>query len=72
MHSHVASVKGNCVVWQGPLFGRLPKSGKEYLLQRGWKLVEESPKDEETTQQHQHLAFLWPSKSGPQFEMSAS
>ena len=57
------------ILWQGPLFGRLTKAGKQRLLHRkGWMEIQqpptEYPDDNET-----RLALIWPNKSGPQFEI---
>jgi len=57
------AIEGECILWDGPLFGRLTKSGKTYLLGRGWRQT-----NDETNSQ-KRLAFIWPSKSGPQFEL---
>ena len=60
-------VLGERILWQHSLFGRLTKSGKEHLLNRhGWNFVEN---DAELGSHSSRLAFIWPSKSGPQFEM---
>lgn len=63
------------VLFQGPLFGRLTKAGREYLLRHGWALLETNGDEAFTTmegcQRHnQRLALIWPTKTGPQFEIN--
>ena len=55
--------RGERVLYRNPLFGRLTKAGREYLLRNGW----EDAADEEP--QQKRLAFIWPNKSGPRFAM---
>jgi hypothetical protein len=56
-----STTTGACILWNGSLFGRLSKSGKDYLLRKGFR-QQSQPGTRE------RLAFVWPSKSGPQFE----
>lgn len=55
------------VLWNGPLFGRLPKCGRSYLLSKGFQLLVAEPS---SSLFHERLKFAWPNKSGPQFEMN--
>jgi hypothetical protein len=58
--------KGHRVIWRGPLFGRLSQAGQAFLMKKGeWQLLTEPP----SHHLHGRLQFVWPNKSGPQFEM---
>lgn len=61
----MANVLNPCkVMWTGPMFGRLTKSGRKYLKERGgWEELDKQVEDS------QLLQFIWPNKSGPQFAM---
>lgn len=63
---------GRRVLWDGPLFGRLTKPGRTWLLERGWNRLSSPPPslDDNTIIEEEPLAFIWPSKSGPQFPTS--
>lgn len=62
------SIPGRKVYWEGPLFGRLLKSGKRYLEHRwGFQRVQPPPVDDDASRER--LAFVWPNKSGPQFSV---
>mmetsp|Transcript_25324 Transcript_25324/g.53496 ORF Transcript_25324/g.53496 Transcript_25324/m.53496 type:complete len:156 (-) Transcript_25324:660-1127(-) len=68
-HSHLKLQHGGaCILSQSPLFGRLTKAGRDYLLRHGWKDDGLSSNEEMMTTER--LAFVWPNKSGPQFEMN--
>jgi hypothetical protein len=55
--------------WEGPLFARLTKRGKDYLSKRGWQRVDRDRKDEDYSSSPNTLALVWPSKSGPQCDV---
>jgi hypothetical protein len=68
------------IITDSPLFGRLIKGGKQYLLQNGWTAIEKETSCSTTTttttttatpqnNNNHRLALIWPSKTGPQFEM---
>jgi hypothetical protein len=68
--------QGDCILFQGPLFGRLTKAGKDLLLRNGWTFAEDisvtdkyATTSESQNTRKQRLALVWPSKSGPQFEL---
>lgn len=64
------SIRGEKLFWEGPLFGRLTKVGKEYLLDHGWTRVDGEDSVPDYSKTNQKLAFIWPNKTGPQFELS--
>ena len=60
------------IIWDGPLFSRLTKSGKEYLEKCGWERLDcdyPGGQQEEGSTTATRLVLVWPSKSGPQFEV---
>ena len=59
------AIGGQRVYWEGPLFGRLSKSGKHFLEREfGWQRLDGNPPGMDPEQ----LALVWPNKSGPQFD----
>jgi hypothetical protein len=63
------------VLWNGPLFGRLTAAGRTYLLHHGFQelsdpLLVAAAAGAGTPQQKQRLEFVWPNKSGPQFDVN--
>ena len=59
------AIGGQRVYWEGPLFGRLSKSGKHFLEREfGWQRLNDNPPGIDPEQ----LALVWPNKSGPQFD----
>ncbi|CAJ1942132.1 unnamed protein product [Cylindrotheca closterium] len=64
------------VLFQGPLFGRLTKAGRDYLLKNGWQVLLENNNDDADNFNiaavplgTQRLGFVWPTKTGPQFQI---
>lgn len=68
------TIKGQRVFWEGPLFGRLTKAGKEHLVRHGFDKILPSTSgfDGGNHDQHGRLSLVWPNKSGPQFEVHDS
>lgn len=60
---------GKRVLWDGPLFGRLTKAGRCYLEQRGWERLPLAPASSQLPLEEEPLMFIWPNKSGPQFDV---
>jgi hypothetical protein len=56
------------ILWNGELFGRLTKAGRNHLVHdAGWSYLDTSPPPHDDDTNHLPLAFIWPNKSGPQF-----
>jgi hypothetical protein len=61
-------VQGQRLFWEGPLFGRLTKAGREHLIRHGFCSI--PPSDVEAGRGCcERLSFVWPNKSGPQWEV---
>ena len=77
-----AVVSAQRVLWNGPLFGRLTKAGRSFLLRNGWDDIGSASigstfdlsrfggvgnhDKTRTDWDNAPIAFAWPSKSGPQ------
>lgn len=67
----MTGVPGDNTLWEGPLFGRLTKSAKTFLLRHGWQLRNNTvARGDNAKPSSNRLALAWPNKSGPQFEMN--
>ena len=52
------------LLWNGPCFARLPKSGRKYLMERGgWEFVDYCKAAEDNN--NDLLEFVWPNKEKP-------
>jgi len=70
---HVPNHGGHRALWRGPLFGRLSKAGQECLIRHGgFTFLEEEAPQDESSGRNARLHFVWPNKSGPQFDLTDS
>jgi hypothetical protein len=63
------TIRGEKLLWEGPLFGRLTKHAKSHLVRRGWR---QQRNNDYNVSSNARLALIWLNKSGPQFEMDDS